>query len=271
MTTASASWKTTPAAGRASKATVFASGFNSIESGIAAGVLPFHGSVYFADIPSIYQLKDTKGDGVADERNELSTGYGVHISFLGHDLHGLCVGPDHKLYFSIGDRGANVKALDGTKAYLPDTGGVFRCNLDGSNLETFATGLRNPQQLCFDDFGNLMTGDNNPDYGDPARWVYVVEGGDSGWRIGYQEARLPRGGGPWMWEKIYETAGKLIDAAYILPPVAHLGSGPSGVAYYPGTGLPKSYEGHFFMVDFRGGAAHSDGAFLCPQTQRREL
>ena len=25
-----------------------------------------------------------------------------------------------------------------------------------------------------------MTGDNNPDYGDPARWVYVVEGGDSG-------------------------------------------------------------------------------------------
>lgn len=247
----------TAGVGKADKATVFASGFNKIESGLAAGVLPFHGSVYFADIPGIYLLKDTKGDGTADERQELSTGYGVHISFLGHDLHGLCVGPDHKLYFSIGDRGTNAKAIDGSTAYLPDTGGVFRCNLDGTHLEIFATGLRNPQQLCFDDLGNLMTGDNNPDYGDPARWVYVVEGGDSGWRIGYQEDRNPRGGGPWMWESLWQTSDKLKDASYILPPVAHLGSGPSGVACYPGTGLPAKYDGHFFMVDFRGGSAHS--------------
>ena len=247
----------TAGAGKADKATVFASGFNKIESGIAAGVLPYRGSVYFADIPGIFLLKDTKGAGVADVRQELSTGYGVHISFLGHDLHGLCVGPDRKLYFSIGDRGTNAKAVDGSTAYLPDTGGVFRCNLDGTHLEIFATGLRNPQQLCFDDLGNLMTGDNNPDYGDPARWVYVVEGGDSGWRIGYQEGRFPRGGGPWMWESLWQTSDKLKDAAYILPPVAHLGSGPSGVAYYPGTGLPAKYDKHFFMVDFRGGSAHS--------------
>ncbi|HWE03653.1 MAG TPA: PVC-type heme-binding CxxCH protein [Tepidisphaeraceae bacterium] len=247
----------TTGAGKADKATVFAGGFNRIESGIAAGILPFRGSVYLADIPSLYLLRDAKGDGVADYRQEISTGYGVHISFLGHDLHGLCLGPDRKLYFSIGDRGTNAKALDGSAVDLPDTGGVFRCDPDGSKLEIFATGLRNPQQMCFDDYGDLMTGDNNPDYGDPARWVYVVEGGDSGWRIGYQEARLPRGGGPWMWEQLYQTADKLKDAAYILPPVAHLGSGPSGVAYYPGTGLPHAYDKHFFMVDFRGGSTHS--------------
>ena len=247
----------TTGSGKADKATIYASGFNKIESGIAAGVLPFRGNVFLADIPSLYLLRDNKGDGVADYRQELSTGYGVHISFLGHDLHGLAIGPDRKLYFSIGDRGVNASAADGSSVFLPDTGGVFRCNLDGSKLELFASGLRNPQQLCFDDFGNLMTGDNNPDYGDPARWVYVVQGGDSGWRIGYQEATLPRGGGPWMWEKLYETAPKLKDAAYILPPVAHLGSGPSGVACYPGTGLSDKYNQHFFMVDFRGGAAHS--------------
>ena len=243
--------------GVANKETVYAFGFNLIESVIAEVVLPFHGTVYFADIPGLYSLKDTKGDGVADERKILSTGYGVHISFLGHDLHGLCIGPDHKLYFSIGDRGTNAKAIDGSTVDLPDTGGVFRCNLDGTHLEIFATGLRNPQQLCFDDLGNLMTGDNNPDYGDPARWVYVVEGGDSGWRIGYQEARFPHAGGPWMWENLWQTSDKLKDAAYILPPVAHLGSGPSGVAYYPGTGLPEKYNKHFFMVDFRGGSSGS--------------
>ncbi|MDB5290013.1 MAG: hypothetical protein JWL69_1254, partial [Phycisphaerales bacterium] len=242
--------------GVANKATIFASGFNSIEAGIGAGLLPMNGKLYYADIPAIYLLQDTNGDGEANVRKELSTGYGVHISFLGHDLHGLCIGPDHKIYFSVGDRGANAKAIDGSSVYLPDTGGVFRCNVDGTHLEIFATGLRNPQQLVFDDFGNLFTGDNNPDYGDPARWVYVVQGGDSGWRIGYQEARNPRGGGPWMWEELYQVAPKL-SGAYIIPPVAHLGSGPSGVAYYPGTGLNEKYDNHLFMVDFRGGHGNS--------------
>ncbi len=243
--------------GKANRATIFATGFNSAEAGIAAGVLPFHGSVYFADIPGLYLLKDTNHDGIADVRKELIDGFGVHIAFLGHDLHGLRVGPDHKLYFSIGDRGTNAKSLvDGSSVSLPDTGAVFRCNLDGSHFEVFAYGLRNPQQLVFDDFGDLMAGDNNPDYGDPARFVYVVDGGDSGWREGYQSAHLHTGGGPWMWEQLYQEKEKLT-AAYIVPPIAHLGAGPSDVAYYPGTGFSDKWLGHFFMVDFRGSSAQS--------------
>ena len=137
---------------------------------------------------------------------------------------------------------------------------VLRCELDGSSLDVFARGLRNPQELAFDDFGNLFTGDNNSDGGDRARWVHVVEGGDSGWRIGYQHLHAPPRRGPWNAEKLWypQWEGQ---AAYIVPPLANLGYGPSGLAYYPGTGLPEKYRGHFFLCDFRGGASSGIHAF----------
>jgi quinoprotein glucose dehydrogenase len=238
--------------GKADKSTVFAE-FKDMADGVAAGILAHKGNIYFTDIPNLWLLKDTHGDGHADVKKVLSYGYGVRYNFLGHDLHGPRFGPDGKLYFSIGDRGANIeRSVDGRHVENTESGSVFRCNRDGSGLEIYATGLRNPQSLAFDDYGNLFTGDNNPDYGDPARWVYIVEGGDSGWRVGYQYDHNPVGGGPWMWEKLWITQDKS-NAMYLLPPVADKGAGPAGVAYYPGTGLSSAYDHHFFECDFRGG------------------
>src|SRR6476661_6647540 len=198
----------TTGSGRADKSTVFTTGYNRIEDGLGSGVLAHHGNVYYTCIPSLYLLKDTKGTGKADVKQELQYGYGVRYAFLGHDLHGLVIGPDGKLYFSIGDRGANVtKTPDGRQVQNIECGGVFRCDLDGTNLELFATGLRNPQELRFDQYGNLFTGDNNPDKGDPARWVYVAEDGDSGWREGYQNADHLANGGPWMAEQLWASQG----------------------------------------------------------------
>src|SRR5439155_1141272 len=122
-----------------------------------------------------------KGTGQADQRDKLHHGFGVHVGFLGHDLHGLRFGPDGKLYFSIGDRGTNVKDAE-KPVFLPDMGCVMRCNPDGTELEVYAQGLRNPQELAFDECGNLFTCDNNSDAGDKARCVYVVRNGDSGVR-----------------------------------------------------------------------------------------
>ncbi|MFT7669959.1 MAG: quinoprotein glucose dehydrogenase [Planctomycetota bacterium] len=235
--------------------TVYADGFNDPADGIAAGVLEYNGDVYYTCIPHLWKLRDTDGDGQADERTSLSNGYGVRVTLLGHDLHGMCIGPDGWLYFSCGDRGFNVETPDG-RIMHPDTGAVLRCRLDGSDLEVFHTGLRNPQELAFDEFGNLFTGDNNSDGGDQARWVQIVEGADSGWRSSYQWIFDPVARGPWNAEKLWNPHfdGQ---AAYILPPIANIAAGPSGLAYYPGTGLTSEYEGSFFLCDFRGAVSSS--------------
>jgi quinoprotein glucose dehydrogenase len=242
--------------GKADHATVFAENFNTPLDGIGAGVLARKGQVWFTDIPNLWLLSDTNGDGVADFRKSLHYGFGVRIGFSGHDLHGPVFGPDGKIYFSIGDRGSNIKVADGKMVGEPDTGCVFRCNPDGSDLEVFAYGLRNPQGLVFDQYGNLFTGDNNSDSGDQARWVYVVEGSDNGWRVGYQFMENPYSRGPFNAERLWYPP---FDGqpAYIVPPVANIATGPSGVAYFPGTGLPTTYQDHFFLVDFRGGVANS--------------
>lgn len=238
--------------GYADQASIFSDDYRGIEEGLASGVLAWRGSVYFANIPNLWKLQDRDGDGVAEEKKSILQGFGVRVGFLGHDLHGLTVGPDGKLYFSIGDRGANVVTPDGRKVSNPEMGAVYRCNWDGTGLEIFASGLRNPEELTFDDYGNWFTGDNNSDGGDPARWVYLVPGGDSGWRIGYQFIDQPNSRGPWIAEKMCYPQGEE-QPTYILPPIATIASGPSGVAYYPGTGLPDRYKNHFFLVDFTGG------------------
>lgn len=242
----------TDADGVADKATIFAEGFNKLEEGTGAGVLVRDNQAYFTCIPKLWLLTDSNDDGIADQRDALQDGYGVRVAFRGHDSHGLIIGPDGRLYFSIGDRGYNIETEDGSIKNV-ESGAVFRCELDGSNLEVFASGLRNPQELAFDDYGYLFTGDNNSDSGDKARWVNVMEGGDTGWRMMYQY--LPDRG-PFNREKIWHPYSD-DSPAYTVPPIANIGDGPSGLTCYPGTGLTGDYANCFFLCDFRGGPSNS--------------
>ena len=234
--------------GKADRSVVFADGFRGVLEGTGAGVLARGGTVWYTNIPHVWSLADTTGDGRADTRTSLHTGYGVRVAFRGHDSHGLRMGPDGRLYFSIGDRGFNVQTQEQNRLVYPDQGAVLRCNPDGSELEVVHAGLRNPQELAFDEFGNLFTADNNSDSGDRARWVHVVEGADSGWRMNFQY--LPDRG-PWNREKLWHPQHEG-QAAWILPPLANLADGPSGLAYAPGVGFPGEYQGRFYLCDFRG-------------------
>ncbi|MFO0806781.1 MAG: PVC-type heme-binding CxxCH protein [Gemmataceae bacterium] len=240
----------TTGSGRADKSRVFAGGFNSPLDGLAAGVLAHDGDVYFTCIPNLWKFRDN--DGKAENKTALHTGFGVNCAFYGHDLHGLIMGPDGKLYFSIGDRGFNVTSKEGKNFTGLRTGGVFRCDPDGSNFEVVMRGLRNPQELAFDQYGNLFADDNNCDKGDHARLVYVVEDGDSGWNMAYQTIPAPYMAGPWFAEKMWHLPHPG-QPAWLVPPVGKIGTGPSGFLFTSGTTLPKRYENSFIMCNYAGG------------------
>jgi quinoprotein glucose dehydrogenase len=231
-------------------ATIFADGFNDPLDGTGAGVLAIGDVVYYTCIPHVWVFKNGK-------KKSLFQGFGVRIALRGHDMHGLALGLDGRLYWSIGDRGYHIELDDGTEFHSPGEGAVFRCELDGTKLEMFHHGLRNPQELAFDKYGNLFTGDNNSDASDKARLVYCVEGGETGWRMEYQTLEGVNERGPWVTENGWDPHAK-DRPSWILPAIDVIGSGPSGLVAYPGAGFPERYDNHFFMCDFQGGAEHSN-------------
>jgi len=243
---------------------IFADGFNDLLDGTGAGLLALDGTVYYACIPKIWALRDTNQDGKADEKNALLDGFGVHVSFSGHDLNGFVLGPDGRLYGTIGDRGLNVTTREGKKLELTNQGCAIRFEPDGSGLEILHTGLRNPKEIAFDQNGNLFTVDNNSDQGDKARLVYVVEGADSGWEMEHQtmasfHRQIGLAESPpnrWMAERMWAPANRH-QPAYLLPPVANFTSGPSGLTFHPGTGFLEKEAGRFVVCDYRGSAPTS--------------
>lgn len=241
--------------GVADRSGIYADGLNSALDGINSGVLVRRGEVWVTDIPSVWRMS---GERRAEKRTEVSRGYGVHFSLTGHDLHGPTFGPDGKIYFSFGDRGGVVKTKEGTTLNHPDNGAIFRMNPDGTQMEMFADGLRNPQSLIFTESGDIFVGDNDSDSPDEERLVHVVEGGETGWRIGYQHAPLAPTEikGPWSFERMWvpREAGQ---PAFSLPPICNIEDGNSGMAYYPGTGLNSSFFGQIFICHFKGGFARS--------------
>jgi quinoprotein glucose dehydrogenase len=237
--------------GVADKITVFAEGFNSPVSGIAAGVLYFDGWVYLTAIPDVWRLKDTDGDGVADVKEVIATGFGGHIAYAGHDMHGLRLGPDGRIYWTVGDKGGNVTSKEGRHFFFAHEGAVLRCEPDGSGFEVFARGVRNIQEIAFDHFGNVIGVDNDADQPkERERLVYLLEGSDSGWRNQHQYQTVES---RWMKENMWMPAGAPDQPLSITPPIANYSDGPAGFLFEPGHALDGDLRGHFLLDQFPKG------------------
>lgn len=82
--------------GTIDKVTVFLDGLE-----YASGVYPWGDGAIIASVPDVFWARDTNGDGVADSREVLITGFpSVNPQ---HRVHGFTYGLDHRLHFGVGE------------------------------------------------------------------------------------------------------------------------------------------------------------------------
>jgi glucose/arabinose dehydrogenase len=173
--------------GIADKSQLVVNDFNDEVTDVAGSVFKNDDDLYVAVGPDLWKMKDKNGDGIADEKHLYQVATVYILVFSGHGMSGIEMGPDGRIYWQIGDIGFNGKGPDGQKWEYPNCGVIARCNPDGSDFEIFASGLRNTHEFAFDEYGNLMSEDNDGDHpGEKERLVYIVNGSDAGWRSNWQ-------------------------------------------------------------------------------------
>lgn len=117
----------------------------------AAGIAPWKGGVFIASPPDIWYMKDTDGDGQAEERRNVFTGFGLKNQQA--MLNNLQFGLDHKIYGATAGNGGTVRPGN-----QPETAAV---SVDGRDFrfdpvtETFEP-ITGTIQFgnTFDDWGN---------------------------------------------------------------------------------------------------------------------
>jgi putative membrane-bound dehydrogenase-like protein len=209
------------------KSTVFAD-----KMSFPMGVLWHDGHVYCCSPPSLWRLTDTKGTGVADERTELVSKFG----FIGNaaDIHGPWLGPDGWLYWTDGRHGHEIRKPDGTIQTKGKAARIFRCKVDGTNVEVVCGGgMDDPVQMAFTEEGEPFAVvdifQSRPTRVDAL--IYCIDGGV----FPYYEAVL----------------GEFKRTGPLLPAVSELGwVAPSGLIRYRGDHLGKEFSDTMLSTQF---------------------
>jgi putative heme-binding domain-containing protein len=141
----------TKGVGVADKTTVFAEGL-LIPTGIEVG----DGGVYVVDSTDLLHLSDTDGDGKADKRRVVLSGFGTEDTH--HMVHTLRWGPDGLLYFNQSIYiHSHIETPHGVRRLAGS--GVWQFRPESRKLEVFCRGLVNPWGHAFDRFGQSFLTD----------------------------------------------------------------------------------------------------------------
>ena len=249
----------------------------------ALGICVLGNKVIVSSSPNVFVLTDTDGDDVADKREVLFT----NIKGFDHDhaVHAFVFGPDGKLYFNFGNAGsqlcyptdelknvplhgvlpkdeiAKAKPLTDVDGNLVTEKGkpyrqgmVFRCDLDGRNVEVLGHNFRNNYEVAVDSFGTLWQSDNDDDGNQGVRVNYVMEHGNFGYTDEVKGESWPAG-----WKRAQEKGASPSEKVFyewhqydpgVVPNLLHTGQGsPTGITVYEGKLLPEPFRNQVIHCD----------------------
>ncbi|HEU0011854.1 MAG TPA: PVC-type heme-binding CxxCH protein [Verrucomicrobiae bacterium] len=263
--------------GTADKAVVF---YQDPTVNTALGICVLGNKTIVSSSPWVFVLTDTDGDSKADRRELLfeDTTKGDHD----HCLHAFVFGPDGRLYFNFGNEVKELRRPRGGTLAMPLNGPVpehesetvidlagnpvktngkpyrqgmaFRCNLDGSGVETLGWNFRNSYELAVDSFGTIWQSDNDDDGNRGVRINYLMEFGN----YGFTDEMTGAGWGQ-AWKKA-QADGATEDQRPpyhwyqqdpgVVPNLLHTGNGsPTGIAIYEGDLLPAVFRNQMLHCD----------------------
>jgi putative membrane-bound dehydrogenase-like protein len=172
------------------------------------------------------------GNGVAKRSEVLVTGLTsdmVNQRGGDHATNGIRMGLDGWIYIAVGDYGPpKARGKDGSAVTM--RGGIARVRPDGTDLEIFATGLRNPFDIGIDPFMNLFTRDNDDNRagGWDIRVSHLIQGAYYGYSQHY--ANFPD---------------------EIMPPLGQFGGGSGvGTLYLQDERWPEKYRSVLYSADW---------------------
>ncbi len=241
---------------KADKSTVFHQG-HDVDSAHGICVLGDKALISCGD--DVFWLIDENGDGKADRKELMFTKIGG--AQHDHGIHAFHFGPDGRLYFNFGNAGKQLCDKDGklitdihgvkctnqnNRPY--QQGMVFRCELDGSNVEVLAWNFRNNWEAAVDSYGTMWQSDNDDDGNKGVRINYVMEFGNYGYSdemtgAGWQTPRLG-------WESEIPLRHWHQNDPGVIPNMLQTGAGsPTGMQVYEGDLLPSIFHGQPLHCD----------------------
>jgi putative membrane-bound dehydrogenase-like protein len=228
--------------GRYKSATVFAEGLL-----MAQGVMPWKGGVLVTQAPNVLFLKDTHGDGKADVRETLYTGFAaenpqLRVSFPTFGL-------DNWIYVANGQRGGKIRNAAKPTSTPIDIGGMdFRFDLIHDRAEA-VTGF-GQFGLTFDDWGHRFVCTNRN------HLIPIVTPNRYFQRNPFLAAPGPvtDNQGPGGAARVYPISRNWTLTS------AHSGTftAACGVFIYRGDLLPRSFYGHAFTCEPTGNLIHEE-------------
>ncbi|MHA8065614.1 PVC-type heme-binding CxxCH protein [Aquirufa sp. ROCK2-A2] len=230
--------------------------YQSKELNAPLGIAVLDSMVIVSQSPYIWKMFDDNHDGKADRKEVMFQGIGGEQH--DHGAHAFTFGPDGKLYFNFGNEGKQLLDAHGKPVLDQDgdvigpkkykQGMVFRCNLDGSQVECLGHNFRNNYEVAVDSYGALWQSDNDDDGNRGVRINAVFEHGN----YGYTDEMTGEG-----WSVNRTNVEKEIPLKHwhlndpgVIPNLLQTGSGsPTGMIVYEGDLLPKVFQNQMIHCD----------------------